>query len=240
MMVMAQLLLAHLIGDFVLQPASWVEEKERLKARSPKLYFHVLIHFTLLMLIMGDLDFWRYAVPIAALHLAIYALKLYTQKARSKQRWFFIDQALHLVVLVAAWWIYTGPALTDFLHFGPGAVLLLLAIVFLTTPVSVVMQVLLSNFSPERSKNTSLANAGKYIGMLERLLILLFILVGQWSGVGFLLAAKSIFRFGDLKEAQDRKLTEYIMIGTLLSFGIAILTAVAFIWARGMAGNWPV
>jgi hypothetical protein len=36
------------------------------------------------------------------------------------------------------------------------------------------------------------------------------------------LAAKSIFRFGDLKESKDRKLTEYVLIGTLLSFGIAI------------------
>jgi hypothetical protein len=39
----------------------------------------------------------------------------------------------------------------------------------------------------------------------------------------FLLAAKSIFRFGDLKKVKDRKLTEYVLIGTLLSFGIAIL-----------------
>ena len=31
---------------------------------------------------------------------------------------------------------------------------------------------------------------------------------------------------GDLKESKDRKLTEYILIGTLLSFGIAILTAI--------------
>ncbi|NLX81670.1 MAG: DUF3307 domain-containing protein, partial [Proteiniphilum sp.] len=49
-----------------------------------------------------------------------------------------------------------------------------------------------------------------------------FILVGRWEGIGFLLAAKSVFRFGDLKESKDRKLTEYILIGTLLSFGIAM------------------
>jgi hypothetical protein len=60
--------------------------------------------------------------------------------------------------------------------------------------------------------------------MLERLLIYCFILTGHFEAIGFLLAAKSIFRFGDLKEAQDRKLTEYVLIGTLLSFGIAIAT----------------
>ena len=65
----------------------------------------------------------------------------------------------------------------------------------------------------------------KYIGILERVLIFVFILTNHFEAVGFLLAAKSIFRFGDLKEAQDLKLTEYVLIGTLLSFGIAIVTA---------------
>ncbi len=71
-------------------------------------------------------------------------------------------------------------------------------------------------------KDESLSDAGKYIGILERLFVFAFILTGHWEAVGFLLAAKSVFRFGDLKESKDRKLTEYILIGTLLSFGIAI------------------
>ena len=66
-------------------------------------------------------------------------------------------------------------------------------------------------------------NAGNYIGILERLFIFSFIITGHFEAIGFLLAAKSIFRFGDLKEAKDRKLTEYVLIGTLLSFGIALL-----------------
>lgn len=84
----------------------------------------------------------------------------------------------------------------------------------------------MSNWSSElinAAAQDSLQKAGTYIGMLERLLIWLFILVGRWEGVGFLLAAKSVFRFGDLKESNDRKLTEYILIGTLLSFTWAIL-----------------
>jgi hypothetical protein len=72
------------------------------------------------------------------------------------------------------------------------------------------------------SNEASLNNAGKYIGMLERIFVFTFVVTGNWEGIGFLLAAKSVFRFGDLKESKDRKLTEYILIGTLLSFGIAI------------------
>lgn len=44
----------------------------------------------------------------------------------------------------------------------------------------------------------------------------------HWEAVGFLLAAKSVFRFGNLKESHGRKLTEYVLIGTLLSFALAL------------------
>ena len=73
--------------------------------------------------------------------------------------------------------------------------------------------------------SSSLPDAGKFIGYLERLLVLLFILYNHWEAVGFLLAAKSVFRFGNLKESHDRKLTEYVLIGTLLSFSLALVVS---------------
>ena len=48
-------------------------------------------------------------------------------------------------------------------------------------------------------------------------------LVGCMEGIGFLLTAKSVFRFGELTKAKEVKITEYVMIGTLSSFTIAIL-----------------
>ena len=54
------------------------------------------------------------------------------------------------------------------------------------------------------------------------------------EGVGFLIAAKSVFRFGDLSKAKDRKLTEYILIGTLLSFGLAILFGLCYEYVLGL------
>jgi hypothetical protein len=50
------------------------------------------------------------------------------------------------------------------------------------------------------------------------------VVTGNLTSIGFLMAAKSIFRFGDLTPIQDRKLTEYVLIGTLISFGTAIGT----------------
>lgn len=68
----------------------------------------------------------------------------------------------------------------------------------------------------------TLLDAGMLIGIMERLMIVFFMQVGFLEGIGFLLAAKSIFRFGDLTNAKDTKFTEYVLVGTLASFLMAI------------------
>ena len=62
------------------------------------------------------------------------------------------------------------------------------------------------------------------------LFVFVFIITNHWEAIGFLLAAKSVFRFGDLTSSKDRKLTEYILIETLLSFGIAIFLGVLYLY----------
>lgn len=80
-----------------------------------------------------------------------------------------------------------------------------------------------SNTAPTSHLSTSgLTSAGAWIGYLERCLAISFIFMGQFAGVGFLVAIKTIFRFGDLTKNRDMKLTEYMMLGTLLSFSIAL------------------
>ena len=80
----------------------------------------------------------------------------------------------------------------------------------------------------DAQKKSGLNNAGKWIGVLERILILTFIIVNEFSAIGFLLAAKSVFRFGDLKNDSEHKKTEYIIIGTLLSFVFGIATGLLY------------
>ena len=72
-----------------------------------------------------------------------------------------------------------------------------------------------------------LHNGGYWIGIGERTLIYFFVLSGVPEGIGFLAAAKSIFRIGELKESSQRELAEYILIGTLMSFTAA--TFVGFV-----------
>lgn len=240
MLLLTKLILAHLLGDFVFQPAKWVGEKEIRKYRAWQLYAHAIIHGLLIILLLQDFNFW---VPtlIALSHLVIDVVKLVLQKDKTKRSWFMIDQVLHLGVILSVWYYIETPSLDPNIVNSPSVLLFITAIVFITTPASIIIKTFVSQWTTALSKQnpndptiripsnsqidtTSLQNAGKIIGILERLFVFTFILTHHWEAIGFLIAAKSVFRFGDLKESKDLKLTEYVLIGTLLSFGIAIGT----------------
>jgi len=76
---------------------------------------------------------------------------------------------------------------------------------------------------------------GRVIGQLERALILLFVLVDQPAGVGFLIAAKSLLRFGEIRENTNRMEAEYIIIGTLASFLWGLIVAYGTRWALSLS-----
>lgn len=227
MILLIKLLLGHLIGDFILQPDGWVRDKELKKHRSPKLYLHVLIHGLLAWLLIFDLLLWLPVLIIVVSHFAIDLAKIHFQKPESRTAWFIVDQSLHLAVIAVIWIAYENPELDVAAFHYENALIVLTAALFLSNPSSVIIKTTISHWTPDTfyTVSSSLPDAGKFIGFLERLMVLTFILYNHWEAVGFLLAAKSVFRFGDLKESHDRKLTEYVLIGTLLSFGIAIAVA---------------
>ena len=222
MLLALQLLFAHFLGDFLFQPYSWVKDKERRKLASPKLYFHILIHIALSFLFIWDLSLWYIPLFIGISHLVIDASKLLLQNGRNNRLLFFIDQALHLLVIGFSVIFFTETI--EIIEVPTELCLYLLGAFLVTNPASISIKTIISIYTPktEIEEDESLNNAGKYIGILERLLVYIFIITNHWEGVGFLIAAKSIFRFSDLTQSKDRKLTEYILIGTLLSFGIAI------------------
>ncbi|CAD7815077.1 hypothetical protein CHRY9390_02912 [Chryseobacterium aquaeductus] len=228
-MIFTQLILAHLLGDFILQPNSWVADKENIKLKSKYLYLHILIHNFLSFIFLWNTELWWVAVVVGISHLVIDASKLYFQNVKTKKRWFFIDQFLHIAV-IAGVSFYFNEFNFEFLK-DQNLLKIAVAVLFLSTPTSIIIKTLLSSWTPvaeahNNIQTESLSSAGKYIGILERLLVFTFIMVNHWEGVGFMVAAKSVFRFSDLAQAKQRKLTEYVLIGTLLSFGIAVLTGI--------------
>ncbi|MBS9523260.1 DUF3307 domain-containing protein [Litoribacter ruber] len=223
MIIFIKMILAHLIGDFLLQPTGWIKSKEDKKAGSMFLYLHVVLHGVLVFLFLWN---WQIALLIAGSHYLIDVIKLYAQTPQNKPAWFLGDQLLHLTVIFGVGMYFSGMTIFPFWE-NHLVWLYLTAILFLTVASGIIIQVLMSKWSQNLfdGENESLTNAGKYIGILERLFVFVFVISGRWEAVGFLLTAKSVFRFGDLKESKDRKLTEYILIGTLMSFGLAIFTA---------------
>lgn len=232
MIILVKLFLAHILGDFFLQPKSWVTEKETKKLKSGKLYLHIAVHFALMFLLLWDFSKWPLILTIGISHFIIDSLKLYFQKSdTSKRYWFFIDQILHATAIVVAYYIFEKQAFDFGFLLSENALLLITCMLFLTLPTSLIMKTIFSKWDIETltQDNQSLEDAGKYIGILERLLVFVFIITGHWEAVGFLITAKSVFRFGDLKESKHRKLTEYILIGTLISFGIAIVFGLLYL-----------
>ena len=71
------------------------------------------------------------------------------------------------------------------------------------------------------SPSDTLKDAGKWIGIAERVLIFSFVLLNQYEAIGFLIAAKSLLRFRE--GATAARQSEYVLVGTLLSYGFAIL-----------------
>ncbi|MGV8814301.1 MAG: DUF3307 domain-containing protein [Gelidibacter sp.] len=235
-MLIIKLILAHLLGDFFLQPLSWIKEKEKNKLKSPKLYLHVLIHIGLLFLILWDVSKWPIILIVGLSHFIIDALKLIVQKKKTKRLFFFLDQLLHILVILAVYWIFIGQIVVLDNVLNERNLLLFTCILFLTVPVSIIMKTIFLKWEISKftEGNESLKDAGKYIGILERVLVFIFVILDHWEAVGFLITAKSVFRFGDLRESKERKLTEYILIGTLISFGIAILIGLLFLYGIPM------
>ncbi len=78
----------------------------------------------------------------------------------------------------------------------------------------------------EPLNDEGLPDAGRLIGILERILVLIFVLLNQYQAIGFLIAAKSILRFGERDGDHRRKQTEYVLVGTLMSFTLAIIIGI--------------
>ena len=229
MILWFKLILAHLLGDFLFQPDSWVEAKEKDKLRSWQLYTHTVIHFLLIMVLVPNLAFWKYALLLSFIHLAIDVSKLFIQSVMNKS-YFFVDQIIHIVIITLIWISYENISVSSIVKDQNFFIVKITFIYSITKPASMLISSFISRWTPEDKNDVSdsLTRAGNWIGILERLFVFVFVVAGRWEAVGFLLTAKSVFRFGDLKDKKDRKLTEYVLIGTLLSFGISILAGIMF------------
>lgn len=224
--LLIRLIIAHLLADFVFQSDSWVKQRFNNGWSSKYLYLHGLIAGLLAYLFSGLWFFIRIPAAVAVTHILIDGIKV---KYKDNVRSFLTDQVGHFLVLLGIWLWIINPESEDInvlaQVFLPGLKIWVIigAYLVIIWPCSVLISKITEkwrlNISEHNiSSDESLENAGKWIGILERFLILTFVLLQQYSAIGLLVAAKSIFRF-----SESRKVGEYVLIGTLLSFTVAII-----------------
>lgn len=237
------LLTAHLVGDFVLQSSYDVQHKARWRV----LFKHSGMIAVLSYIMIGIGQAWTIGLVILISHALLDGIK--SRHKRQGLLPFLLDQFAHLTVI----WMISGVSMVADLMPVPslwetylgrpyylaclvlsGAVISIRAgsilIGFAVQPLLQQLEEAGSIFAKKPDEVSNLmergfVDGGRIIGQLERALIYIFVLVGQPSAIGFLIAAKSVFRFGELRERANRMEAEYILIGTLYSFLFGIMVA---------------
>ncbi|MBN2234729.1 MAG: DUF3307 domain-containing protein [Opitutales bacterium] len=215
------LLSAHVFGDFLLQTNAMV----RNKGKGWVLLSHAVLHGALAYGLLQQWSAWPIPVAVVVMHSAIDWVK---GRCRRSARAFVLDQASHVVSLaviaaVGLWlgWCvpFEGQGWQGIVGFA-GFVASVSGVGFYVGEIA--GKLMEANGELADTIKSGLRDGGKQIGRLERALIFAFILVGEPTGIGFLVAAKSILRFEDAKQ---RPVAEYVIIGTLWSFGLAMALA---------------
>ncbi len=216
---LAALLLAHILADFVLQTGWMVANKRRHVAMAA----HVAVVLATAVAATGTLH--PALIALTAAHLAIDLVK--TLALPRGLMAFLADQAAHLATIgfaaaaapdlwAAGLWAEI-PHLPALMALTAGAILATRAGGF---AIGLLMEPWAAELLRKPGQQQGLLNGGQAIGHLERGLIFLLVISGQAGGIGFLIAAKSVLRFGTVGD--DRAVSEYVIIGTLASFGWAI------------------
>jgi hypothetical protein len=228
--ILLQLILAHILTDFVLQPAKLINHKREKKEGSWFLYFHSFLAGLFTYLLLQDWSLWYIPIVISVSHFFIDLWKL--RHKNDSLKLFLLDQFWHILIIIFVW-IYLIEGFSNLIPFISETFSNLQVLAVITGYLMVIFPAgFLIGKATQRwhnelelngERSQSLEAAGRYIGVFERILVLTFILTQNFSAIGFLIAAKSILRFSDKSDASARKQTEYVLIGTLMSFAITIL-----------------
>lgn len=217
----AALLLAHVLADFVLQTNRMAASN----LQPAMLALHGLIVLVTSAAATGSASPWLLA--LTGVHLAIDLAKSFWSKRGLGPC--VVDQAAHLaslVVLAALVNLWNPGNSTEALWAQspqlPPLFALTAGFLLATRAGGFAVGLLMEPWATEAP--AGLSGGGRMIGLLERGLIFALILTDQAGGVGYLVAAKSVLRFGAVGD--DRKLSEYVIIGTLASvfWSIAMAT----------------
>ncbi|BAQ24238.1 DUF3307 domain-containing protein [Streptococcus troglodytae] len=215
--VLTLLLIAHFLADF-----QWQSQKMADLKSSDWTYLirHLIIVALPLILLSVVIPHSFLVLSLIFLsHVLIDSGKLllnsfYKDRAFAKAV-FLIDQSLHIIMMVVFYQFYTKINihwLSDFQYF----LKLMLFLILITKPVNIIFKLFFSKYQvKDNIEDETITGAGATIGLLERLIMGIFLLFGQFASIGLVFTAKSIARYD--KIAKNQAFSEYYLIGSLFS-----------------------
>ncbi len=248
-MIYPLLILAHIIADFPFQTNELIINKQ---VHLSALLKHLLIVFFtsfVLSLYYFSVDLFLFILGITLFHGIIDYCKIYlTQKLEQqgeqgeknyKLELFLVDQILHIFIILL---FVPLISLEENLYFASMYDRYKDIFVWLQVFnenrigfIAIVVSVTIFNFKgstiitratlEKYKSDIGTGDKGTAIGNLERLLILLFIVLGNYSLIGFVFTAKSLIRFKEIEEGETEEgFVEYYLIGSITSIFLAVLT----------------
>lgn len=239
MLPLIKLLLAHFLLHFLLLP----KKTKRFDLTAFPLYGLGLFQGVLtgLFFLPEMLEAWEVMWPVilipALIPIAVAGLRIGLIKVLPSRTMDVFVQLAYVLFLMLLWLLVLYVGELNWLEKSADWAVHVLALFLLSSPSAQFIKWVMSRWEEEMKPDAksgmnfedregrSLPEAGTVIGVLERVMAYLLLISGQWAGLGFLIAAKSIFRFGDLNRNQNRQFTEYVLIGTFLSFLLAIVVS---------------
>jgi hypothetical protein len=167
-----------------------------------------------------------YVVPLLAYTLAA-TLWPGQVDGRRRGRTLLVGEALFVIAALVAgtlmrplvipnaaglWWGRVALLATGYLYVAGRGVVLIRSVLELPS--------LQMRRDEDRTAGAIEVARGRAVGSLERALTLTLVLLGEYTAVGWIIAAKSLARF---KQLEDREFAEYFLVGTLSSFLLALL-----------------
>ncbi|MDP2176486.1 MAG: DUF3307 domain-containing protein [Bacteroidota bacterium] len=233
--ILIRLIAAHFLADFAFQSTKMVENKKWI---SKEMILHVSIVYLCTALLSG---WWLGALLISGLHYLIDGLKIEAKKKEkgTELQRFLLDQIMHIITIIGVWMLnfslFSNVLKAIVLPFNDYNIsLIILGYLILIGPVGYIIKFATLGMQTKNTSNgiindTKVNNehGGRMIGIFERIIILTFVLLGQYEAIGFLITGKSIIRFASQNE--DIK-SEYVLVGTMMSYAISILTGVIIKW----------
>ncbi len=232
------MLIGHLLGDFYFQSSKLAKNKIESNISVTKHAFLYSITLLLVSWLIFSKTNYFYLSIVCLSHFIIdfCKIRIYKLNIVSDIWLYFIDQLIHIVILFIYSYLLSSLDIINFNHWINRIennniltietliswILLLLVII---QPASITIKILLNNFQPQETTSNDvkqgIPNAGAFIGMLERIFILLMLTINEYSSIGLVITAKSVVRYKKISE--DPIFSEYYLLGTLLSTIIVII-----------------